>query len=751
MSLFTNYTTALRAEHIKKKGTGTYLMCLIFGAFLSVAYFFVMIFSAEESSQPVNIPYNYYQNIIEQTLSPFLGFFFPLLIIIIAAKISQIDHKNGGWQLMETQPLSKLSIYLSKLSVLLIGNLIAIISFLVSFVAVMWILTFIREVPANVTTGIPFGYLFQLLIRTFVASLFLSALQLVISIIFSSFILPILIGFFALLGTQILDGFQIYRVWNPFTILSRTSKYGEGSELNYFLLYTEKIALVGFITVAVIGFIWYQNKTFRRTFFKAKSLIKVLVVLVIGVFGIGTLLKPNVYDKHNRTVIAGTITSEEAIHTAYLIDRFINDTLVEIAIKDNKFHKVVENEIPLESYYLVFKASNQFSTNLYISTNDSIYLDIQYLNNVSKISPIKGTRLVENQYSPNNVFGGWSYAQYLSNDNSYLDKPERVTNEIYKEWKNEFNTSDNFRTRDNYAPQSDFAELNKKITTLKYLTMWNTFEEKAKVINPEIINGTPQKIQEIKKHISFDDNSLVTNESYFNYLMYEITKKDTTDIDIQAKRINAIAQLENNDFKDRLLFSTLKKSLQEASDSGQRQELIKNYGSQINNQKLKSLAYSYFTTQEKLAKGNPAQDFVAQNIEGEDIRLSDFKGKYVVIDVWATWCGPCLVESPHFERIAIKNKNNKEVVFVGLSVDKRKDNWYLQAKSKSESVVQLHLSAEEQKAFEKAYDLEFIPRFIFIDKEGNFVNSKMINPSHNYFETIITDQLQASNLRASLN
>lgn len=742
MSLLKNYTTAFKAENIKKKGTGTYWMCFAFGVIIPLIYLVAMFFMWEENQEPVSIPINLYEKNIGQALSSFLGFFFPLLIIIIAAKITQIDHKNGGWQLMETQPLSKFSIYLSKLTVLLIGNLIAIVSFLGSFMIVLWFLSLIKDIPENIMTNIPFGYLFQLTIRMFIAGLFLSIVQFVISVVFRSFILPILIGFFALLGTQILDGFQMYRVWNPFTILSRTALNPKGSQLDNFLLYTEKISIIGFLMIALIGFIWYYNKTFKRTFLKPKNLIKVLGILVLGIIGIGFLLSPNTYEKHNRTVLAGTIEANENISKAYLIDRFINDTLAEIDIKDNKFHTVIKNEVPLESYYVVFKASNQFNTSIYMSTNDSIYMDIQYLNNTSNIKSVQGTRLAENQYVSDFNKYGWSYANYVATDNSYLDRPERVVNEIHKEWKEKFNESDKFRTPDNYAPQPDFAERNKKIATVEYLTMWNTFEEKAKVVNPDIANNTPEKIEEIKKHISLEDHSLITNEQYFNYVMYELTKKDTTDIDLDSKRMKAIATLGNKDFKDRLLFSSLKNSLKNASNSEERQELIGAYGEEISNPKLKALAYSHFTTQEKLAKGNPAQDFVAQNLNDEDIRLSDFKGKYVVIDVWATWCGPCKVESPHFERIAIKNKSNSDIVFLALSVDKRKDNWFLQAKTKSESVMQLHLSGEEIANFEKAYDLEFIPRFIFIDKEGNFINSKMLSPSQNYFETIINEELK---------
>src|SRR5690606_22514354 len=179
--------------------------------------YFISMFILWEDKEAVAIRYNLYEKYIGDMMSPFLGFFFPLLIIIITANITQIDHNNTGWQLMVTKPLSTFSIYLSILSVLLIGNLIAIVSFLGSFVVLMLFLSLLKDIPEIVNTNIPFGFLAQLTIRIFVASLFLSIVQFVISVVFRSFILPILIGFFTMLGTLILDGFQIYKVWNPFT------------------------------------------------------------------------------------------------------------------------------------------------------------------------------------------------------------------------------------------------------------------------------------------------------------------------------------------------------------------------------------------------------------------------------------------------------------------------------------------------------------------------------------------------------
>src|SRR5690606_24497612 len=191
MSILNNYTTAFRSEYIKKKGTGTYWLCFSFGILIPLIYFISMLFLWEED-QIEAIPFNLFEKHISTLLSSFLGFFFPLLIIIIAAKITQVDHKNGGWQLMETQPLSKIPIYLSKLTVLLVGNLISILSFIGASVIVLWLISMIKNVPEGVDLSIPFGFLGKLIIRMFIAGLFLSIVQFMISVVFRSFILPIL-------------------------------------------------------------------------------------------------------------------------------------------------------------------------------------------------------------------------------------------------------------------------------------------------------------------------------------------------------------------------------------------------------------------------------------------------------------------------------------------------------------------------------------------------------------------------------
>jgi len=66
--------------------------------------------------------------------------------------------------------------------------------------------------------------------------------------------------------------------------------------------------------------------------------------------------------------------------------------------------------------------------------------------------------------------------------------------------------------------------------------------------------------------------------------------------------------------------------------------------------------------------GSNAADFELADLSGKKVRLSDFKGKVVILDFWATWCGPCRAEIPEFVKLQSKYKD-KGLAIVGLSLD----------------------------------------------------------------------------------
>lgn len=62
-----------------------------------------------------------------------------------------------------------------------------------------------------------------------------------------------------------------------------------------------------------------------------------------------------------------------------------------------------------------------------------------------------------------------------------------------------------------------------------------------------------------------------------------------------------------------------------------------------------------------------AFDFTAMDKDGKTVKLSDFKGKKVYINMWASWCGPCMREIPELEKTYQKLKNNKDIVFLSMT------------------------------------------------------------------------------------
>ena len=124
--------------------------------------------------------------------------------------------------------------------------------------------------------------------------------------------------------------------------------------------------------------------------------------------------------------------------------------------------------------------------------------------------------------------------------------------------------------------------------------------------------------------------------------------------------------------------------------------------------------------------GKPSPDFKGVDVNGKEYTLADFRGKYVYIDVWATWCGPCRQEIPYLKKLD-EDYQDAQIVFLSLSVDQDKAKWEKMVKEQSMSGVQLHIG--QNSSFQQAYKIEGIPHFILLDKEGKILDVKMSRPS----------------------
>lgn len=157
-------------------------------------------------------------------------------------------------------------------------------------------------------------------------------------------------------------------------------------------------------------------------------------------------------------------------------------------------------------------------------------------------------------------------------------------------------------------------------------------------------------------------------------------------------------------------------------------QLITHLTSCCSDDKLIQSVKKYASQFEHLYAGRPAPDAVAFDLEGKNYKLSDFKGKVIYIDVWATWCGPCKREIPHLKTLEA-DFHGQNIEFISISTDKNMDAWTNYITKEDMSGLQLHQSDNPAENMSYLYMVNSIPRFILIDKEGKIVNSDAPRPS----------------------
>lgn len=150
------------------------------------------------------------------------------------------------------------------------------------------------------------------------------------------------------------------------------------------------------------------------------------------------------------------------------------------------------------------------------------------------------------------------------------------------------------------------------------------------------------------------------------------------------------------------------------------------FNKEVTNSVMQAAFNSLYAQGSSVAKGSKAHGFKYLDINGKEVSLDDFKGRYVYIDIWATWCAPCREEYPHLQMLE-KAFQGTNISFVSISTDQDEAKWKQTVKDEKMGGIQLHTGGDED--FLNAFRVKGIPRFILINPEGRIENANMTRPS----------------------
>lgn len=176
--------------------------------------------------------------------------------------------------------------------------------------------------------------------------------------------------------------------------------------------------------------------------------------------------------------------------------------------------------------------------------------------------------------------------------------------------------------------------------------------------------------------------------------------------------------------KDFDITSSLVKKMQKESDK----KLLANFKTEITALKTPSYqaaANQMLTYLMAFGKGDQAVDFMVLTAAGNKVNLSSLKGKVIYVDLWATWCGPCMQEMPAYEKLKQKYAGHPDVVFVSLSIDDSEALW-------KESLTQRKTEGYQwliNRAKLQDYNIVSIPRSLLIDKNFKMADMNAPMPS----------------------
>lgn len=450
---------------------------------------------------------------------------------------------------------------------------------------------------------------------------------------------------------------------------------------------------------------------------------KIILVLLSSIF-----ISCNYNNTFNNTevIIQGNVKNNVA---PLKIENLEGDVIHTFDVSEN--NTFIDTINISEGYYLLTHIDQQSEFYLRPSYNLNITLDARDIN---KTIEWKGIGSVENKYITSkklleDKLINLSYYGYYTtlNESDFLKLNDSIFN-LKKELFSIYKDSLDKRFSSIESSSLKYHKLDK---IASYPWMKRMFDDN----DFEVSSNYPNPFQ----NIDLNNEDILVSYRYFLYVVQYLDFKRTSRIEKDSTLDSFLTTLniinddiKNQDVKNELLYNMMKYRLIRTSETDKAYEL---YLSMSTNEDHHKEIRKHYESITGLSKGLKSPDFELENINGELVSLSKFQGKVVYIDLWATWCKPCLKEFPHLENLK-KDFKNKKIVFLSICKSSNKENWKNMVKSNKLSGVQLFASNDDIDFF-KEYSVNSLPRFILLDENAKLISKNAERPSNPELKNIL--------------
>lgn len=186
--------------------------------------------------------------------------------------------------------------------------------------------------------------------------------------------------------------------------------------------------------------------------------------------------------------------------------------------------------------------------------------------------------------------------------------------------------------------------------------------------------------------------------------------------------LSATKHFKNPKIIDYLIDDYARKYIQQYGANAATDQLVNLYNKDVSGKNKKEAFKVYYNKFLASRVGVPCFNFSFPDADGKLVSLADFKGKYVLLDFWATWCGPCAADMPYLHKLESRF-SDKNIVFISLSVDQG-DKYVSRWKEKAKLLPGIQL-LDTSNELKEQFVINYIPRYILLDKDGRVLDAHL--------------------------